>query len=88
MIVYALVKLNQLMSYHNPNLAQIDKPGGMDEAEKFNFRDAGLQFAFTFEGMYSRESVLDPRYVKVITRLYGRLDGQRYEKVLHPYDCT
>ena len=42
MILYASVKFDQLISYHNPNLAQIDKPGAMDEAEKFNFRDAGL----------------------------------------------
>ena len=54
MLVYASVKFNQLMTYHNPNLAQIDKPGAMDEAENFNFREAGLQFAFTVEGMYSR----------------------------------
>ena len=38
--------------------------------------------------MSPRESKVDPRYVKVLTRLYGRKNGVKYEKVLQTRFCT
>ena len=88
MMLYSFVKFEHLMSRHNPNLAQIDKPGAIDEAEVLNFREKGLNFAFHVEGMNPRETKIDPRYVKFIARLYGRKNGEKYEKVLSPHLCT
>ena len=75
MMGYASVKFNILVDRKNPTLAQIDKPGALDDSEVFNFRQAGLQLAFNVENMYTRETKNDPRYVKIITRLSGRKNG-------------
>ena len=69
-------------------LAQIDKPGYIEETASLNLRDAGLQFAFHIEGMNPRYTKNDPRYIKMITRIFGRQNGERYEKVFQPHICT
>ena len=61
--------------------------GVITKHEHLNLRDAGLSFAFGIEGYNDRELKDDPRFVKVITRQIGRLDGKKYERILPHRRC-
>lgn len=87
-LLYATVKLSHLLTRHNPQITQYLDVGALDSSYKFNFRDKGIRFAFGVEGSIDKKLKDDPRYVKIITRLYGRKDGKFYEKLIPVHYCT
>ena len=52
-----------------------------------NVRDADMRFAFGVEGWLDRELKDDQRYVKMLVRQFGRLDGKKYERILPHRKC-
>ena len=44
--------------------------------------------AFTVEGYLDKVNKFDPRYVKIIARIFGKNKGENYEQVLDYHKCT
>ena len=88
LLTYSTVKLQHLLTRHNPNISSFLESGVLDSDTKFNFRDNGVKFAFGIEGFIDKQLKDDPRYVKVITRLYGHMNGELYEKFIPVHYCT
>ena len=75
MLVYSLTKFSQLMRRHNPTVASFNEQGAIDATTIFNFRDNNIRLAFTIEGFLDNELKVDPRYVKLLARLWHKRNG-------------
>ena len=76
------------MQQHNPSITNITERGALTKNDHLNLRDEGLQFAFGIEGWADDELKDDPSYVKIIVRLLGKLDGEKYERIIPHRKCT
>lgn len=59
-----------------------------DGNDKLNFNEANFRFAFTFVGKEDLKRKDDPRYVKILARLWTQKDGIKSEKILDYHLCT
>ena len=51
--------------------------------------DTNMRFAFSVLDMYEEETLLDPRFVKVITRVHTKFsNGTKTEHVVDHHPCT
>ena len=64
MLLYAGIKLTMLVNRENPNVSTFTEEFVLSSEDRLNLKDAGLRFAWTFEGYSDRELKNDPRYVK------------------------
>ena len=57
---------------------------------RLNLRDdTSMRFAFSVRSLNDKETRLDPRYVKMITRLYTKdNDGNKSEQMIGHHACT
>ena len=55
-----------------------------------NLRDeTNMRFAFSVRSVDDKETRLDPRYVKMITRVYFQdADGNKSEQIIGHHACT
>ena len=86
-LFYGAGKFRHLLERSNPTISTFIDRGAVTKHEHLNLRDAGLRFAFAIEGWNDRELKDDPRYAKVIVRQFGRLDGEKYERILPHRRC-
>ena len=84
---YAMVKLNVLFSKVNPNITEVKEDWAIQD-EELNPVDNGLRFAWHAESFHSKYTIDDPRYVKMLVRLYGKKDGKIFEKIIDHHKCT
>ena len=59
-----------------------------DGSDKLNLNQANFRFAFTFIGKNNYELKNDPRYVKMMARLWTQKDGAKSERVINYHKCT
>ena len=64
MLIYAGIKLNMLVNRKNPNVSKFTEELVLSSEDRLNLNEAGLRFAWTFEGYNDQELKMDPRYVK------------------------
>ena len=74
--LYASIKLNMLVSRQNPNVSTFREEFVLTSDDKLNLKEAGMRFAWTFEGYDYKELKNDPRYVKQLVRMSGRNNGE------------
>ena len=68
--VYASLKYTELVSRSNPNITRYLERDEIKPTEKINMHNAGKHFAFGVEGFFDKELKDDPRYVKMLVRLF------------------
>ena len=88
MLIYASIKLNQLINRDNPNINETDIPDHYTIEDRVNLDDINFRMAWSVEGVLDNQNRDDPRYVKWIVRLIGKKDGTWYEKILPHHKCT
>ena len=69
--LYGLIKLDHLLNKHNPTINTLTEPQEFDEEiNPVNLRDdTNMRFAFSIMDIDAQETLLDPRYIKIITRI-------------------
>mmetsp|Transcript_31913 Transcript_31913/g.39629 ORF Transcript_31913/g.39629 Transcript_31913/m.39629 type:complete len:121 (-) Transcript_31913:819-1181(-) len=87
-LIYGALKLVMLVSRANPNVSTYLEQNFFDSSERMNLKERGVRFAFGIEGFLDKELKNDPRYVKTLFRLWGKREGQAYEKILPFHKCT
>ena len=51
--------------------------------------DMRLNFAFSVRSIYDKETLLDPRYVKMLTKIFWKnADGSKGNKIIGQHACT
>ena len=88
MLIYATIKLTQLVNQHNPNISQFTDRSFYDYTEKVSLTQANFKFAFSVEGYFDQEMKDSSKYVKYIVRARGNREGKKYEKILPYHKCT
>ena len=89
MLIYGTIKMIQLTSRSNPNIASFVQSNYFDGTHVVNFEKQGLRFAFGIEGQLDRALKDDPRYVKWMVRaMYKVSENERAEKLLPFHRCT
>ena len=90
MTLYGLVKIDTLVNKLNPALTRIEEEHEKDENTLVNLRDdANMPFAFSVMDTKSKTTRLDPRYVKIITRVVHKsFNGTDTEHVVDHHPCT
>ena len=88
MLIYASIKMIQMIDHHNPQVAQFTEHTVFDYNEKLDLNEIGFRLAFSVEGYHSREQKNDPRYVKYLVRIFGIKDGKEYERFIPYHKCT
>ena len=88
MLLYAALKFIQLIEKDNPSVSESHIDGYYNSGDHLNLTDIDFRFAFTIEGVFGRESKIDPRYTKLIARLRGSKNGTQLETRLGYHDCT
>ena len=87
-LIYAALKMVQLLSRANPNVSSYIEQNFFDSSDVINFKEKGIRFAFGIEGFLDKELKQDERYVKKIMRLVGKKDGLPYERIMPYHKCT
>ena len=87
LLFYAANMFTHLVSKSNPSISVYTDRGAITSYDSLNVRDAGMRFAFGVEGWLDRELKDDQRYVKMLVRQFGRLDGKKYERILPHRKC-
>ena len=87
-IGYATVKLTHLLDKKNPLIAERKQNNFYDSSTKVNFNEIGFKMAFSVEGYLDSKIKDDPRYVKLLARIFYKTDGREHEKVLALHKCT
>ena len=91
MMLYGLVKFDQLLNKRNPTVTTFEERQEFEEEINLvNLSDdADLRFAFSIMDHKSEETLLDPRYVKVIARVFTKFaNGTETELVVGHHPCT
>ena len=91
MILYGLIKLDVLLSKQNPAISF--KEEQQEWSEEMNYvnlhDDTNLRFAFSVMDKEETQTLLDPRYVKVIARVFTKFaNGTETELVVGHHPCT
>lgn len=85
---YGSVKLDHLMERHNPLVNAFEKQLFYDETERLDLHKDEIHIAFNVESLNGSETKDDPRYVKMLARLFTVKDGISSEQVLDLHPCT
>lgn len=88
MLIYASIKMIQLINRTNPNIAQFLEKDVYDSTTRLNLNEINYRVAFTVEGYHSRERKDDHKYVKYLVRIFGRRDRVEYETFIPYHLCT
>ena len=88
MLMYATLKLIQMLSRANPTVSSYLQSGVLDSTNVVNFKEKNLRFAFGVEGFLDKELKDDPKYVKSIVRFITRVDGVNEERFVDYHKCT
>ena len=88
LMLYGAHKLKHLISRYNPNVSSYIVPNFFDSTDMMNLKENGIRFAFGVEGFIDKQIKNDPRYVKILTRIWGKKDGSSFEKILPHHKCT
>ena len=63
-------------------------PDYFDNTNVMNLNEVKFRMAFTVEGFLDKKRKDDPRYVKYLLGVKGRVDGDRYERFFPYHECT
>ena len=86
--MYGTLKFSHLVSKHNPAVSSYFIDDGM-QGESLNLNERKYRIAFTVESYLEPiEQKRDPKYVKYLFRLYGRKNGQEFERHVSYHNCT
>ena len=91
MILYGAIKFNILANRVNPTITFEEELQEFDdEMTHVNLReDTSMRFAFSVRSVDDKKTLMDPRYVKIITRLVTRdADGNESEQMIGHHACT
>ena len=91
MLLYGTFKFDILVHRLNPTITVVEKPKEFnDEMTLVNLRnETSMRFAFSVLSVDEKETRLDPRYVKMITRVYTQeADGNKSEQIIGHHACT
>ena len=91
MTLYGLIKLDQLVNKIDPTITTVsEKQAFGDEIMPINLRDeTNMRFAFSIADRNDAETLIDPRYVKVIARVFtNNFNGTNVEHVVELKPCT
>ena len=47
-----------------------------------------IKIAFSFLGEYDQKPRFDPKFVRIVTRLKGKQNGENFEHLLSYHECT
>ena len=86
-LLYATTKLLHMESKNNPNISSFIREAEFNSEDILNLNEMNFRVAFALKGS-KLDLKNDPRYVKWIFRVYGKKDGERYEKILNHHVCT
>ena len=64
MLWYAGLKLEMLITRANPTVSTFKEEFVLTSEDRLNLKDAGMYFAWTWEGYNDKKLKDDPRYVK------------------------
>ena len=87
-LLYATIQLINLMNRRNPTMSQFIEEHYFNENDKYNLNTSGFKIAFAIEDYHTQVLKDDTRYVKWIIRLFGKKDGEYYERILDHHKCT
>lgn len=87
-LIYASIKLNQLINRDNPNINETDIADHYSIEDRIDLNDINFRMAWSVEGVLDEQNRDDPRYVKWIVRMIGKENGTWYEKILPHHKCT
>lgn len=85
---YALLKLTHLLDKHNPGISELKENNFYDFNTRVKMSEIGFKMAFSVEGYFDGKIKDDPRYVKLMARMYYKTDGRAHEKILSLHKCT
>ena len=86
--MYSMFKFTHMVTHENPNITGYDIEDGLSETE-VNLNEHNFRMAFTIESFqYPLQQKNDPKYVKYIVRMYGKRDGEYYQRILPYHKCT
>ena len=91
MFLYGLLKFDNLVNRVNPTITFSEELQEFDdEMTILNLRDdTSTRFAFSVRTINDNRTLLDPRYVKMITRLYTEdSNGNSSEQMIGHHACT
>ena len=77
-----------LVNRENPNVSTFTEELVLTSEDTLNLKEAGMRFAWTFEGYSDKKLKNDPRYVKQLVRMSGRAEGKSVETILDYHTCT
>ena len=87
-VLYASIKSVQLQSRSNPIISAFEQSSDWTAENPINFNERNMKVAFAFEGFRDKKMKADPRYVRWIIRIFGKKDGDSYEKIYPHHECT
>lgn len=87
-LCYGTLKFYQMMIKHNTNVTSVYETDVFDFKEVTNLHDIGFRMAFSVRGYDTKELKDDPRYVKYLVRMFGRIKGIEFERIMPYHRCT
>ena len=88
MIFYASVKFVHLVSRHNPTVSSYKNEFFFDASEEVDLYESSVHFAFGVEGYVDGELKDDSKFVKYLVRMYGKIEGEKFERFVTHHECT
>ena len=67
---YTLVKFEHLIEYKNPDVTEFLEKNFYDYQTRIDLNEIGFKFAFTLEGYLDKKIKDDPKYVKLMARIF------------------
>ena len=88
--LFALVKFQQLVTRHNPQIVEYVETNAFDATDEFNpGEDEGFMIAVGFVDHFTGEAFNDPRYLKWLDNFYAYESGVLAPKLAQPMQpCT
>lgn len=85
--MFAVVKFGHLVSRFNPNMSSYTEENHADL--KLDLKEKAFQVAFSVEDYFKPKRLKDdPAYIKWLFRLWGKRQGQPFERHLSAHLCT
>ena len=86
--IYAGIKFNHLINRENPNINKIDIEDYYSVEEVLNLTEIGFRVAWSVEGNLDKQNKIDSKYVKWLSRISGKKDGEWYQKIMPIHKCN
>ena len=86
--MYAAIRGVQLIGRKNPNIVESSIEGYYGAYDSINMKETNQRFAFAYLNYDTKELKDDPRYVKIIARMYIKENGNHREVILPTHRCT